>query len=75
MKLPSVKFLLKPTHPSRQTNYSFYSSQNGKYLNSVWVFSFFNFIFLLELISERRHEISRARRNIVELNTWLIKSF
>ena len=37
-KLPSVKFLLKSIHRSRQINKT----------NSIWIFPDFNFIFLLK---------------------------
>ena len=54
--------------------------KESMYLNSIWVFPFFDFIFLLklskqEIINKRRHKIHRARRNIVELKIWLRKSF
>ena len=35
-------------------------------MSNKWVFTFFNFI-----INKGRHKIHSARRNIVELKTWL----
>ena len=85
--LSPAKFL-QPTKNQNQILFKHISNQITKFLlksihdhikqiiktNFIWVFLFFNVIFLLkwskqEIINKRRQE--KARRNIVELKTWL----